>query len=196
MKYIFLDIETAPIKIENEDVKEYLMDKRISREDRSLNPLYAKIIAIGLKAMNGINIYNGEEKEILEQFWSNIGNSLNTTLVTYNGYKFDIPFIILRSIINKVKIPFSINLNKWQMEKSNHFDLMLFFSQHETFINPNLRILGKMYGIESDDKLYGYDIERLYKEGKIEEIKKKCQNDIEVMEKLFLKFCKEHVEAV
>ena len=142
-----------------------------------------------------MKILTGQEKEMLEQFWDNI-KGLNTTLVTFNGYKFDIPFIILRSILNNVKIPFSVNLNKWQMAKSNHFDVMLFFSQNETFVNPNLRILGKMHGIESDDKLFGYDIERLYRENKIEEIKKKCQNDIEVMEKLFLKFCKEHVDSV
>lgn len=196
MKYIFLDIETVPFEIEHEDVKQYLMDKKISKEARSLNPLYAKIITIGMKTLNDLKIFSGEEKEILEQFWNSIYKSLNTVLVTFNGYKFDVPFIILRSIINNVKVPFSINLNKWNMEKSNHFDLMLFFSQYENFINPNLRILGKMHGIDSDDKLLGSDIERLYKEGKIEEIKKHCQSDVEVLEKLFLKFCKEHVDNV
>ncbi len=73
---------------------------------------------------------------------------------------------------------------------------MLFFSQNENFINPNLKILGKMHGIESEDKYSGRDVERLYKENKIQEIKKHCQDDVEVMEKLFLKFCKEHVDNV
>lgn len=196
MKYLFLDIETAPLKIDKEDVKQYLMDKKISKEDRSLNPLYAKIIALGIKTLTEpTKIHTGDEKQILEQFWSNI-KGLNTVLVTYNGYRFDIPFIILRSIINNIKIPFSINQNKWQMQKSNHFDVMLFFSQTETFVNPNLRILGKMYNIESEDSLRGYDIERLYGENKIEEIKKHCQADIEVLEKIFLKFCKDYVDNV
>lgn len=196
MKYIFLDMETVPLEIKNEDVKQYLMDKKISKEDRSFNPLYSKIIALGIRTLNTpTQIFTGDEKDILEQFWNNI-RGVNTVLITYNGYKFDIPFIVLRSIINHVKVLFSINLNKWQMQKSNHFDVMLFFSQNELFFNPNLRILGKMFGIESEDSLFGYDIERLYKEGKIEEIKRHCQSDIEVMEKIFLKFCKEHFDNV
>ena len=44
MKFIALDIETAPLKIEHEEVKQYLMDKKISREARSLDPNYSKII--------------------------------------------------------------------------------------------------------------------------------------------------------
>src|SRR3989344_5588029 len=116
MKYIFLDIETVPMRIEHEDVKQYLMDKKISKEERSYNPLYSKIITIGMKTFNeSTEMLIGKEKEMLEQFWGKL-KGLNTILVTYNGYKFDIPFIVLRSIINNVKIPFSINLNKWQME--------------------------------------------------------------------------------
>ena len=38
MKYLFLDIEVAPVEISNEHVKNYLMDKKISKEARSLDP--------------------------------------------------------------------------------------------------------------------------------------------------------------
>ena len=44
--YLFLDIETVPVKIIDEFVKEYFMDKKISKELRSLNPNYSKIITI------------------------------------------------------------------------------------------------------------------------------------------------------
>lgn len=51
-------------------------------------------------------------------------------------------------------------------------------------------------GIDSEDDFFGNYIERLYKENKIEEIKKHRQGDVEILEKLFLKFCKDYVDNV
>ncbi|MBI4149548.1 ribonuclease H-like domain-containing protein [Candidatus Woesearchaeota archaeon] len=194
MHYLFLDIETVPLDIRHEDVKLYLMDKKISKEDRSLNPLYAKIVVLGIKPFGGQpRLLTGDEKTILTEFWQLL-SGMNTVLVTYNGYKFDVPFIKIRSVVNGVRIPYSINMNRWQMERSNHFDVMLFFSQQETFINPNLRVLGKMHGIESRDDFFGHDVERLYKEGRMQDIISHCQADIELLERIFAQFCKEYAE--
>ncbi len=133
MKYIFLDIETTPFDIEHNDVKQYLMDKKISKEARSLNPLYSKIITIGLKTLNEpTQILFGKEKDMLEQFWKNI-MGLNTTLVTFNGYKFDIPFIILRSVLIMLRFRFLLILinGKWK----NQIILMLCYFSHKMKIS-------------------------------------------------------------
>ena len=111
MKYIFLDIETVPLKISHEDVKDYLMDKKIGKERRSIDPNYAKIIVIGLKIFNEeIKIFSKDnEKELLQNFWNFLKDNTPFTLVTHNGYRFDIPFIILRSCINNIEPKFQIN---------------------------------------------------------------------------------------
>ncbi|MFH1376028.1 MAG: ribonuclease H-like domain-containing protein [Candidatus Woesearchaeota archaeon] len=200
MKYLFLDIETVPIEIKDETIREYLMDKQISKEMRAFNPSYSKIITICIKPLGEeIITLTGNETEILTKMWqilSNENQKEKITIVTHNGYQFDIPFLILRSITNDVTISININTNKWSMENSNHFDTMLFFSQYGTFTNTRLTILGKMFDIETPGEgVSGADVERLYHEGKIELINKHCKEDVELLEKVFSKKCIKHLEA-
>lgn len=197
MKYISLDIETAPIEIKHPDVIRYLMDKKISKESRSMNPLYSKIITIGVKVLGEETklFFGDNEKQILEDFWIFVKNQKQETgnliFVTYNGYKFDIPFLNIRSAINYTEAPVKINTNRWNMQNSNHFDVMMFFSQFETFTNPNLRILAKMHDIEmGGEQISGADIEKLFQAKNWEKIKEKCRQDLELTEKIFEKFCK------
>ena len=187
MNYLIIDIETIPLELKDGTIREYLMDKQISREMRSLNPLYSKIICICLKPKDKetIILSSDNEKELLEQFWSIVKDY--HLFITHNGYGFDIPFIIIRSTINKIKQTININLNKFQMLTSNHFDTMLFFSQQGVFTNPRLDIVAKTCNIDiGDNRFDGREIERLYKEGKLEQIKKHCKEDVEITEKVYL----------
>jgi len=198
MKYLVLDLETVPINIEHEEVKDYLMDKKISKEMRSLDPNYSKIVVVVVKELNGsASVFSGEEKQILIDLWKFLENKNDFILVTHNGYQFDIPFLIIRSITNNVSIPIDINTNKWRMENSNHFDTMQFFSHYGTFINPNLNILARIQGVNVPKRgVKGSDIENLYKEGKLEDIKKHCIEDVEILENLFKKSCISYVEGL
>ncbi len=192
-----LDIETVPIEIKDEDVKTYLMDKKISKESRSLNPTYSKIINIGIKPFGKeARLFSGEERSILQEFWDCIKSENNVIIITHNGYNFDIPFLILRSCVNKIKIPINININRWSMINSNHFDTMMFFSHYGTFVNPNLEILGNLNNIKLDNlRINGSDVERLYKEGRLDLIEKHCKQDVELLEEVFKKLCLDYLEA-
>ncbi len=190
MKHLFLDIETIPLKITHEDVKTYLMDKKITKEKRSLDPNYSQIILIGTKIQDEINFFSGEEKVMLQEFWNYVKEKQPGKIITYNGYKFDIPFLLLRSYMHTIKVPININMNRWNMNSSNHFDVMLFFSHNEIFLNPNLEILGKMHGIEViGEQISGRDIEKLYAQNQLETIKEKCKHDLEILGQLFEKIC-------
>ena len=198
MKYISLDIETVPFEITDEDIKTYLMDKKISKERRSMDPNYSKIVVICVKILGeDVKIFfDDSEKKILEDFWNFLKENKAFVLVTHNGYKFDMPFVIVRSCVNNVDIPVFVNMNRWQMETSNHFDTMLFFSQYENFTNPNLEILAKLNGIEvPTQRLSGADVERIYKEGDLEKIKERCQQDVEILEKVFVKLCLNYLKS-
>ncbi len=193
MNYLFLDIETVPLQINDDYIMRYLMDKKLTDASRSMDPNYSKIIVICLKYNNEIKLLTGEEKEILTLFWNFIKEN-NFIIVTHNGYGFDVPFIIVRSIVNNIATSSEINLNHWNMLKSNHFDTMLLFSQN-IFTNTNLRIVARLNNIDfEDDGITGRDIERLYNEGKLDIIKEHCKKDIEILEKLFNKVCKNYLE--
>jgi len=187
MNHLVIDIETVPLELKDETIREYLMDKQISKEMRSLNPLYSKIICICLKSKDkeAVEIAGDNEKELLERFWFTVRDY--SLFVTHNGYGYDIPFIMVRSIINKVKPTININLNKFQMNTSNHFDTMLFFSQNGAFTNPRLDIVAKTCNLQiPENRFDGREVERLYKEGKIEQIKKHCREDVEITERIYL----------
>ncbi len=193
MNYLFLDIETLPLEINDEFIMRYLMDKKLTDAKRSMDPNYSKVIVIGLKYNDELKLLTGNEKDILNEFWNFIREN-NSTIVTHNGYSFDVPFIVARSIINNIEIPIIINTNPWNMLKSNHLDTMLIFSQN-VFTNSGLKILARLNNIEfNDNGVMGKDIERLFKENKLDVIKEHCKNDIEVLEKLFNLKCKDYVE--
>ena len=190
MKFIFLDIETVPVEL-HDDVKEYFMNKKISKDSRQMHPMYARIVVICAKEyQKETKIFNDtDEKSLLEDFWNFIAEKFaedpRTIIVTHNGYKFDIPFLILRSYIKGVKVPVQINTNRSTMMNSNHFDTMLFFSFNGTFVNPSLEILCKMFGIDVHERLTGDEILKCYKKGNIQEIVEHCKNDVEILEKVF-----------
>lgn len=189
MNYIFLDIETTPLEIKHEDIKTYFMDNKITKESRAFNPNYSKIITICAKLLDGeTQVFSGDnEEELLNNFIGFISKYPNSVFVTYNGYGFDIPFLNVRLALNKLDT-LSINLNKWNMEKSNHFDVMLFLSQNGIFTNTRMDIVARMHGVEfSGERTLGKDIEIHYKNNDWNFINEHCKQDIEILEKLFKK---------
>ena len=197
MNYLYLDIETAPLEINNEDVKNYLMDKKISKELRSMDPNYSKVISIALKLNdNDVKLFYGDnEFEILQETWKFIKES-NAIIVTHNGYKFDIPFLVIRSCINNINVPVRINVNPWNMLNSNHFDTMVFFSGFGTFTNQRLDILAKLNNIPvEEERVLGIEIEKLYKLKDWDKINSRAKQDVEILEKVFNKLCRNYLES-
>ncbi len=195
MKYLFLDIETVPLEINNEDVKSYLMDKKISKELRSFDPNYSRIVCVAVKIDDEDTkaFYSDNEKELLTNLWEFIKNNFGM-IVTHNGYKFDIPFLIIRSCVNNI-MPLKINTNPWSMLTSNHFDTMVFFSGFGSFTNPNLEILAKLNEIEVEkERVLGSEIEKYYKSKDWGKIISRCKGDVEILEKVFNKLCKNYLE--
>jgi len=187
MEYLVVDIETCPLKIPDDSVWVYLTEK-VTRRD--LHPVFSKIIVIGTKEPNAQpETFDGDdEREILKKFWDYIAELKPKIIVTFNGYGFDIPFIYERSAINKIKPTMLINTNKWNMETSNHFDCMLFFSQYGAFINVAQAVICKMLGINvPSDMISGTQIEDYYKKGDWEPIIYHCKQDVIMAEELYKK---------
>ena len=193
MRFCFLDIETVPLKIENEDVREYLMDHKITKEMRTYNPHYSKIVCICLKFSDNNEIKTfmyEDEKDLLTEFWDFIKlNFRDTVFVTHNGYGFDMPFINIRSFVNELIIPFSFNMNKWNMDNSNHFDTMIFFSVNGAFTNMPLNLIAKMHNIEVKNNVHGQEIEKCFYNKEYDKIIERCNNDVELLERVFNKLC-------
>ena len=134
-----------------------------------------------------LEIFCGDnEEEILGKFVNFFEKNKDAVFITYNGYGFDIPFIIVRSAVHKIKFKSLIQLNKYNMVNSNHFDTMMFFNQNGVFFNVRLDVIARSLGIPvMDGRFSGVEVERLFKEGKMDEIVKHCKEDVELTEKIY-----------
>jgi DNA polymerase elongation subunit (family B) len=185
--YVVIDIEVIPEKFENEQIKEYLMDKNFPRK---MHPVFSRLLIIGLKAPNTEPelLYYKDEKELLTNFWNRLSKQKPNTVVTFNGYNFDIPFISVRSQLNGISPSMAINQNRYKAESSNHFDCMQVLSSNQTFLNVALDISCAVFDIEVPaHRISGDAIAGLYKNGEFDVIKEHCRQDVELTEQLFLK---------
>ncbi|MEM2934345.1 MAG: ribonuclease H-like domain-containing protein [Methanocellales archaeon] len=163
------------------------MDKDI---DRKFHPLFSKVILIGIKPRNQKSkfFYGDDESKILLDLWDYLRKSNLDLIVSFNGYRFDIPFLYVRSLLNEVKPSLPINTNKYNMDRSNHFDCMLALSHYDVFPWVSLEIACRMFKIEIPQcEVKGSQIRECYKNGKWEGIIKKCEADLTMLEKLYSK---------
>lgn len=189
-------------KEKDENIKEEKRDEVIRY--LSLYPFTAKIIAIGIydilnektfvyyestekeewQSDDKIVNYKGlTETEIIKSFWR-IAEATDK-FITFNGRNFDIPFLMMRSAINKIKP--SKNLITSRYDKKLHIDLLdqlTYFGLTKKF---NLDFYCKAFGIESPKSkgISGMEVKNLYEAGKIKEIAVYCGKDVIATNELY-----------
>jgi hypothetical protein len=139
-----------------------------------------------------ISIETGNEKEILEKFWTTV-KSYNY-FITFNGRIFDVPFLMIRSAILGLKPTKNLLSNRYlNLQKYNaiHVDLLDQLTFYGSFRKKfNLHFWSKAFGLQSPKEagITGDDVARLYKEGKLEEIAKYNLGDLRATKELYLKW--------
>jgi hypothetical protein len=136
---------------------------------------------------DGIAYKPSTEKGILAGFWETI--SKYDTIVTFNGRAFDCPFILTRTAFHELSPSRDIMPNRYSADKHiDLFDQLSFYgSLRKKF---SLDIWCRTLGIKSpkSDGITGYDVKRLFKEGKYVEIAKYCAGDLWATRELLLKW--------
>lgn len=190
---LVFDIETLGKKFEELDEVEqdYLLnnlekaepDKEIAKNKTALYSIFGKVCAIGAVDFNkntGVVLSLSDkdiqpenekftykvfktEKELLEEFWKLTQNY--EQFVTYNGDNFDFPYLMIRSGINRVKMPFEIK--KWGSDK--FIDLQNKIRQNHGF---KLEMLCKAFGIKNPkgEGVHGDQVSELYNAGEFNKI--------------------------
>lgn len=80
-------------------------------ETSGLNPIVDRIFAIGAMNKNSSTkiFMHQDERKLLQEFINFISNTKPDVLLTYNGTNFDLPFIVKRCQILKIKHPFKVS---------------------------------------------------------------------------------------
>ena len=116
------------------------------------------------------------EAEMLKSFWR-ITDAADR-VITFNGRSFDIPFLMLRSALNKIRP--TKNLMTGRYDTSVHIDLLEQFTFYGLIKKFNLDFYCRAFGIESPKGkgISGMEVKNLYEAGRIKEIAVYCGKDI------------------
>jgi hypothetical protein len=213
MSHVVLDIETVGFPVESFDEiqQKYLLkfagtdaDRTEAIQKLSLYPTTAQIIAVGMlnpETNRGkilfqsdelldyysddelVHFKSGNEKDILEQFWLDIGHY--DQFVTFNGRAFDCPFLMMRSAI--LQIQPTRNLMPYRYDASVHCDLLEQFTFYGALRKFNLDFYCKSFGIESPKMqgVTGLDMKELNEEKRYREIAEYNLRDLKATAELF-----------
>ena len=200
MDVLSFDIETIPQPEALSDIQKNELDKRIDKyldknpkethEDaKSLimgtSPYFGKIICIGLYRINtkeGIEkeiAITGKEENILIRFWNMI-EKFDGLFVSYNGVKFDVPFIMKRSMKYNI-LPTNINfLQTNPYKKYPHFDVQNILADFNRFDAVSLRLACDLMDVPSpkEGEIKAEDVAEAYRDGRIQEIADYCVRDV------------------
>jgi hypothetical protein len=170
----------------------------------SLYPLSAKCVAIGIYDIDknkSFVYYESEEAEewfsedqqihykglteveMLKSFWKII--EVTDQVVTFNGRNFDLPFLMIRSAMLKIKP--SKNLVGNRYDKKSHIDLLEQFTFYGLTRKFNLDFYCNAFGIESPKtkEISGMEVKNLYEAGRLRDIAIYCSRDIYATYKLY-----------
>ncbi len=156
----------------------------------SLSPRLGRVVCIGwhhsqTNATQVIAQQEDGEKAILEDFWFTVKSF--DRLVTFNGHGFDVPFLIIRSLINGVRP--SVNVAPWlrRYQFSSHFDCRMALTNWNSYGDGTLGDWCTALGLPFTMDRSGDEIWSLYQEQKFDAIAAKCRADVEATASLYEK---------
>ena len=206
MSRIIIDIETVGKDFESLDTatQEYLLryaetenEKEEIKDRLSFYPQTAEIVTIGLLDPDKHKGYvffqtsgnpllpfeedtiwyeTGDEKKILEKFWSIIKDYKQ--FITFNGRSFDCPFLLIRSAVHKIKPARDLMPNRYNDTHIDLLDQLTFFGASRRRFS--LDMWCRVFGIKSpkEDGITGYEVKDLFKAGRCLDIARYCVGDL------------------
>lgn len=165
-----------PIKIKADIEKKEI--EQISK--LGLNPTTARICTFGWfdgKESHHIMLEDESaraEKKLLQQSWEVLAEAEH--FVTFNGNQFDVPMLLMRSLINKVRPAVQISTKKYTI--TNHTDVRAVLSNWDAYKPGKLDFYSKLLlGKTPKGEFDGSDVQTMYELELYEDIGNYCMDD-------------------
>ncbi len=204
------EVLTRWIKKESANDKEYQTALEDFKKGLGFSPLTGEIVVIGILDCekdqgvvcfqapgekikefeeDGIRFKQMTEKEMLENFWK--GAREYQEFISFNGRRFDVPFLVVRSAVHKVKPTKDLMSNRYltsQRFDAKHIDLfdqLNFYGAVQR--RGNLHLWSRVFGIKSPkaEGISGNDVTKLFKEKKFLEIARYNIRDLKATKELY-----------
>jgi len=180
------------------------------KNNLGFSPLTGQIIAIGLydlERKRGLVYYQGDaddefeengftfrkrtEPQMLKHFWE--GALEYDTFVTFNGRRFDAPFLALRSMVHEIRPTKNLMEGRYlyQQKITKHIDLLDQLTFYGAmYRRPSLYLFARAFGIESPKQtgLHGGVVEELFQNKKFLEIARYNAWDVVATTQLYKKW--------
>ncbi len=158
-------------------------------ESLGLDPCTGRIICIGvywLEVDRSRAYCQSDERELLANFWSDLGQIRPTRFVTFNGKSFDFPYINVRSAILEVPIPRDIMLDTRRFSTDRHFDVREALTNYDRYRKGTLEFFCEIFGVPSPkDGIDGSKVGDYFKQGRLDEIAHYCLADCKATAELY-----------
>jgi hypothetical protein len=130
-----------------------------------------------------VKYQSSSEAEILTKFWKYSAKA--EKLISFNGRGFDLPFVMMRSAMLRIKP--GKNFIKNRYDSSTHIDLLEQFTFYGLTKKFNLDFYCHAFGIDSpkEQGITGMDVKELYKAGRIKDIAIYCGRDVSATYQLY-----------
>lgn len=212
---LFLDIETVPETPSFSDLdetKQALWEHKSQyqrKDDETAEEFYERAgiwaefgkiicISVGYFVFRGdlrqfrVTSFHGDETKILKDFKNLLISHFSENkhlLCAHNGKEFDFPYIARRMIINRIEIPYKLNLfgkKPWEVPHLDTLELWK-FGDYKTY--TSLKLLTNVLGIPSPkDDIDGSEVYRVfYEENQIDRIITYCEKDTIAVAQIFLR---------
>lgn len=169
-----------------EKAREYIAQKKAEWADdvvrkAGLSPMTGKVAVAGLwDGTNGGTISlretGDDEKALLEQFFDLIGKA--DAVASFNGYRFDWPFLKKRAAKHRVHIPHHLEPRRYQAWP--HCDVRMVLGDWDEYARGTLSTWARYFGVECPGKDAGIDgsmVASYIADGRWQEIETYCLGD-------------------
>lgn len=196
MTTLVLDIET--IGQREEEVPERALDylKRGLERDRpapeeldrryeelvsrfGLDPTTGRIVVVGIVDADSEAEHvfaASSEPELLTQFWSFIAETSPERIVTFNGKRFDVPYLNVRSAIHGLTPPATLDAEPGS--RHSHFDVREVLESGDRRRRGGLDYFCAVFGIPSPKiEMAGADVAAAHEQGRLDDIIRYCLAD-------------------
>lgn len=195
---------TRWIERESRTPEEYEVKLTDVKEGLGFSPLTGEVVAIGMLDVekdakivyfqapgedlgrfeeDGVTYEQLDEAQMLRKFWN--GVQRYDTLVTFNGRGFDVPFLVVRSMVHEIRpsVDFMEGRYPWQQKfsKYTHIDLqdrLTFYGAMQR--KGSLHLWCRVFGIESPKTagVSGDDVKELFEARRYKDIARYNVRDI------------------
>jgi len=193
-----IDLETVPndIAITSEAWKyKKSKNEKLTDHDAGLNPVFGKICCLssqlleinnnGIQKLQSISLANESEYQLLDHYYSMIDNRF--LFVAHNGKGFDFHFLAKRLIAHGFALPESLQLaglKPWNIKHVDTMELMQMGSNQYMSLDE----LCYLFSVPtSKDEMDGSQVWDYYLKGRVEEIAKYCDKDVDRLTTIFIK---------